>query len=205
MRRIARRSTAVYNSRMARSPRLHHSGFGAVRADADPRAARRNAGAGLSGARAIRSRWRGATLYLPTRRACRLARDLLPRRDRAKAPPSCRASSPSATSTRTRSPSRRRRPARSRPTRSICRRRSAGSNGACCWRNWCANGRAAIAPDKKGEAALVANNPAAALALADDLARLMDDMTTRAGAVGAARRARAGRISTATGSSRSHS
>jgi ATP-dependent helicase/nuclease subunit B len=37
-----------------------------------------------------------------------------------------------------------------------------------------------IAPDKKGEAALVANNPASALALADDLARLMDDMTTRA-------------------------
>ena len=37
-----------------------------------------------------------------------------------------------------------------------------------------------IAPDKKGEAPLVANNPASALALADDLARLMDDMTTRA-------------------------
>src|SRR5262249_30438053 len=36
-----------------------------------------------------------------------------------------------------------------------------------------------IAPDKKGEAPLVANNPASALALADDLARLMDDMTTR--------------------------
>src|SRR5437588_3574189 len=37
---------------------------------------------------------------------------------------------------------------------------------------------AAIAPDDS-EAALVANTPAAALALADDLARLMDDMTTR--------------------------
>src|SRR5262247_1919142 len=36
-----------------------------------------------------------------------------------------------------------------------------------------------ITPDKKGEAPLVANNPASALALADDLARLMDDMTTR--------------------------
>ena len=36
-----------------------------------------------------------------------------------------------------------------------------------------------IAPDKRGEAPLVANNPASALALADDLARLMDDMTTR--------------------------
>ena len=36
-----------------------------------------------------------------------------------------------------------------------------------------------IAPDKKDEAPLVASNPASALALADDLARLMDDMTTR--------------------------
>jgi ATP-dependent helicase/nuclease subunit B len=36
-----------------------------------------------------------------------------------------------------------------------------------------------ITPKKKGEAPLIANNPAAALALADDLARLMDDMTTR--------------------------
>src|SRR5262249_56207260 len=36
-----------------------------------------------------------------------------------------------------------------------------------------------IAPDARGEAPLVANNPASALALADDLARLMDDMTTR--------------------------
>src|SRR6266571_5191091 len=38
---------------------------------------------------------------------------------------------------------------------------------------------AQIAPDARSEAALVANNPASALALADDLARLMDDMTTR--------------------------
>jgi len=36
-----------------------------------------------------------------------------------------------------------------------------------------------IAPDKKDETPLVASNPASALALADDLARLMDDMTTR--------------------------
>ena len=36
-----------------------------------------------------------------------------------------------------------------------------------------------IAPSKKGEAPLIANNPAAALALADDLARLMDDLATR--------------------------
>ncbi len=38
---------------------------------------------------------------------------------------------------------------------------------------------AGIAPHDKGEAPLVANNPASALALADELARLMDDMTTR--------------------------
>ena len=36
-----------------------------------------------------------------------------------------------------------------------------------------------IAPDERGEAALIAHNPASALALADELARLMDDMTTR--------------------------
>src|SRR6478735_5794656 len=36
-----------------------------------------------------------------------------------------------------------------------------------------------LAPDRKDEAPLVAGNPASALALADDLARLMDDMTTR--------------------------
>jgi len=38
---------------------------------------------------------------------------------------------------------------------------------------------AGIAPDATGEAALVANTPMSALALADDLARLIDDMTTR--------------------------
>jgi ATP-dependent helicase/nuclease subunit B len=36
-----------------------------------------------------------------------------------------------------------------------------------------------LAPEQHGEAPLVATNPAAALSLADDLARLMDDMTTR--------------------------
>jgi ATP-dependent helicase/nuclease subunit B len=36
-----------------------------------------------------------------------------------------------------------------------------------------------IAPDGSGEASLVANNPVSAFALADDLARLIDDMTTR--------------------------
>jgi len=36
-----------------------------------------------------------------------------------------------------------------------------------------------IAPQENGQASLVATNPVSALALADDLARLMDDMTTR--------------------------
>ncbi len=36
-----------------------------------------------------------------------------------------------------------------------------------------------LAPEQRGEAPLVATNSASALALADDLARLMDDMTTR--------------------------
>jgi ATP-dependent helicase/nuclease subunit B len=38
---------------------------------------------------------------------------------------------------------------------------------------------AGIAPSKSGEASLVASNPVSALALADDLARFIDDMTTR--------------------------
>src|SRR5271157_4741862 len=42
-------------------------------------------------------------------------------------------------------------------------------------RKWAAG----IAPQSKGEASLVANNPVSALALADDLARLIDDMMTR--------------------------
>src|SRR5262249_28185475 len=36
-----------------------------------------------------------------------------------------------------------------------------------------------IAPKKRDETSLIANNPATAIALAQDLARLMDDMTTR--------------------------
>ena len=60
----------------------------------------------------------GATLYLPTRRACRLARDRFPRRARAERRDPAAHRRRSATSTRTRSPSRRPRPARSPPTRS---------------------------------------------------------------------------------------
>jgi ATP-dependent helicase/nuclease subunit B len=120
----------------------------------------------------------GATLYLPTRRACRLARDLflaetggeaaiLPRivaigdldEDEivfAQAATGALAAEALAL------------PA----TLGALERRMLLTQLVLKW-------AAGIAPDKAGEAALVANNPASALALADDLARLMDDMTTR--------------------------
>ena len=57
--------------------------------------------------------------------------------------------------------------------------RWAASSGGCCWRGWCWPGPARLAPQHPGEAPLIANHPATALALADDLGRLIDDMTTR--------------------------
>ena len=118
------------------------------------------------------------TLYLPTRRACRLARDafldalkidaaILPRivaigdidEDEIAFAEAARAPSP--------------------PMRWRCRRRSAASNGVCCWRNWCANGRTRRKSAARSGMPLVAQTPAAACALADDLARLIDDMTMR--------------------------
>jgi ATP-dependent helicase/nuclease subunit B len=120
----------------------------------------------------------GATLYLPTRRACRLARDrfldvtggeaaIAPRivalgdldEDEiifAQAATGALASEALALPT----------------TLGALERRMLLTQLVLKW-------AAGIAPDKAGEAALVANNPASALALADDLARLMDDMTTR--------------------------
>src|SRR6266508_893412 len=117
----------------------------------------------------------GATLYLPTRRACRLARDLfldvtaetaaiLPRigaideDEIAFAQAATGALAADALELP--------------PTLGPLERRMLLARLVLT----CA-GR--IAPDKTGEAALVANNPASALALADELARLMDDMTTR--------------------------
>ncbi len=120
----------------------------------------------------------GATLYLPTRRACRLARDLfldvtaetaaiLPRigaigdldeDEIAFAQAATGALAADALELP--------------PTLGPLERRMLLARLVLTWA-----GR--IAPDKKGEAALVANNPASALALADELARLMDDMTTR--------------------------
>jgi len=120
----------------------------------------------------------GATLYLPTRRACRLARDLfldvtkesaaiLPRivaigdvdEDEiafAEAATGALAAEALALP----------------PALGGLERRLLLARLVLRW-------AAQIAPDARGEAALVANNPASALALADDLARLMDDMTTR--------------------------
>src|SRR5262249_45059870 len=119
-----------------------------------------------------------ATLYLPTRRACRLARDLfldvtkesaaiLPRivaigdvdeDEIAFAEAATGALAAGA-------------PARP-PALGGLERRLKLAQLVLKW-------AARIAPEARGEAALVANNPASALALADDLARLMDDMTTR--------------------------
>src|SRR5262244_2477895 len=120
----------------------------------------------------------GATLYLPTRRACRLARDLfldvtqesaaiLPRivaigdvdEDEiafAEAATGALAAEALALP----------------PALGGLERRLLLAQLVLKWAE-------SIAPDARGEAALVANNPASALALADDLARLMDDMTTR--------------------------
>ena len=120
----------------------------------------------------------GATLYLPTRRACRLARDVFLDVTGDRAPRSCRASSRSATSTRTKSYSRRRRPAARRRGARLAagarRARAAAAAGAA------GPGVGDLARVRRRRATpLIANSPAAALALADDLARLMDDMTTR--------------------------
>src|SRR5215469_16708542 len=108
-----------------------------------------------------------ATLYLPTRRACRLARDLFldVTKERAAILPRIVAigdvdedeiafalALP--------------------PALGGLERRLKLAQLVLKW-------AAQIAPDERGEATLVANNPASALALADDLARLMDDMTTR--------------------------
>ena len=65
------------------------------------------------------------------------------------------------------------------PKRSNCRRRSAGSSGGFCSARLVLAWAARLAPAHAGEAPLIANHPATALALADDLGRLIDDMTTR--------------------------
>ena len=61
---------------------------------------------------------------------------------------------------------------------STCRRRWAGSSGASCWRVSFYAWAERLEP-RPGEPPLIVRHPAAALALADDLARLMDDMITR--------------------------
>src|SRR5690349_12663863 len=118
----------------------------------------------------------GATLYLPTRRACRLARDLFLDRVEAAVLPRIlpigdidedelvfaeAATGPLAGMALELSPPLGRLPRRLLLTRLVLQ--------------W------AAAPDVRGGggAPLVAHSPTAALALADDLARLIDDMTTR--------------------------
>ena len=159
-------------------PRLHHSGVGAVPADAD-----RGRCSTAAWCRAFRpSRdplaLARATLYLPTRRACRLARDVFLDVTRRRAPRSCRASSPigdidedeiafaqAATAGR--------RDALALPPA------LGGLERRLLLAQLVLNWASALGAASADEAPLVANTPAAALALADDLARLMDDMTTR--------------------------
>ena len=62
--------------------------------------------------------------------------------------------------------------------RSSCRQRCGRSNGGCCSRSLCCAGPKQLKP-RRGDPALIVHSPAAAFALADDLARLIDDMTTR--------------------------
>src|SRR3954451_3278137 len=118
-----------------------------------------------------------ATLYLPTRRACRLARDrfldvtrtsaaILPRIVPIGDPDEdeiafAQAASPAAVTLDL------------PPALDALERRLLLAPLVLKW-------TARITPDASGEAPLIANTPAAALALADDLARLMDDMATRA-------------------------
>ena len=121
----------------------------------------------------------GATLYLPTRRACRLARDsfldvtgepaaILPRivalgdvdEDEIAF---AHAAAGDLAATELDLP-----PALGELERRLLL--------AHLVRKWAAG----IAPEERGEVSLVACNPVSAFALADDLARLIDDMTTRA-------------------------
>ena len=156
--------------------RFHHSGVGAVSADAD-----RGVDGGKLGFAACRrsaGARRGHDLSADAARLPAAARCVSRCAERRRRDPAAHRRA-SATSTRTRSRSPKPRPATSPPMRSRCRRRSAASNGGCCWRSWSPNGRRS--PELHGASGtpLVAQTPAAACALADDLARLIDDMTTR--------------------------
>ena len=60
-----------------------------------------------------------------------------------------------------------------------CPRRWAASSARCCWRELILKWAASPEMRGDGDFSLVANSPAAALSLAGELARLMDDMTMR--------------------------
>ena len=120
----------------------------------------------------------GATLYLPTRRACRLARDLfldvidasaaiLPRIVAVGDVDEDEIAFAQAASGGLAAPA-----LELPPALGGLERRMLLTRLVLKWAT-------SIAPNEAGAAPLVANNPVSALALADDLARLMDDMTTR--------------------------
>ena len=96
------------------------------------------------------------------------------------------------------------RPARSRRRRSRCRARSSRFERKAAAR--AADPEMGARGMRTDEGApLVANTPAAALALADDLARLIDDMTTRKVSTGTSSTSWCRTSSTSIGSSRSSS
>ena len=172
--------------------RLHHSGVGAVPADAD-----RGVDGGPARAR-LQARRRSAGARRRRRSICRPGAPAGWRRRSFSTcsnatPRSCRASCRSATSTRTSLPSPRPRSARRRRRARPAGRADWASARTSCSREIILKWAEAIAPRGSDHAPLVANSPAAALALASDLARLMDDMATRQVPLGPARRARAGR------------
>src|SRR2546430_13825994 len=119
-----------------------------------------------------------ATLYLPTRRACRLARDLfldVTKTDAAILPRIVAIGdidedeivfAEAATGALARDA------LELPPARGGLERRLLLTKLVLKWAQ-------RLAPEQRGEAPLVATNSASALALADDLARLMDDMTPR--------------------------
>ena len=189
--------------RHGESPRLHHPGLGAVPADADRALIDGPAGAGLSRRTTIRSRsrarrsicrrgapagWR-ATVFLDVTESDaailpRIVADRRRRRGRDRV-------------------RRRRRPARSpadaldsaRRARRARAAHAAGAAGAQMGRH------AEVRPARKAKRRWSPTIRPSALALADDLARLMDDMTTR-GCRGTGSTSSCRTRSTTTGSSR---
>ena len=150
--------------------------LGAVPAVADRGAARRQARARLSRRAATRSN--SARPRSICRRGAPAGSRATSSSTNSKAtPPSCRASSRSAISTKTRSPSPKPPPANWREAALALPAAIAPLERRLLLAQLIAQWAERIAPDQGSP--LIANTPSAALGLADDLARLIDDMITR--------------------------